>query len=191
MDLSSYRSIQSNLFVRINLSYTSNILRFSDTRDTVAINGESYTGLGQLMSITSSSSELKSTTRQITITISGIPNSSISEIMNSRLKGSKINIWRAIFDPATRQALDIAGNPAGRFTGIVTNYALNEDFDAAARTATNTISIMCSGIVDVLANTTKGRRTNPQDQKLYYPNDTAMDRVPDLVGAYFDFGAKA
>lgn len=191
MDLSSYRSIQSNLFVRINLSYSSQILLFSDSRDSISLDGDTYVGLGQLMGITSTSSELRSTSRSITITISGIPNASITDIINSRLKGSKINIYRAIFDPVTRDALAIDGNPAGRFSGIVTNYAINEEIDPSARTATNTITIMCSGIVDVLANTTKGRRTNPQDQKLYYPSDTAMDRVPDLVGAYFDFGAKA
>lgn len=192
VDLSAYDSIQSNLFVRLDLSYANQVLTFTDTRDTWGLNTgpegaeETYVGLGELMGVTSTSSELRSTTREITITISGIPNSSITDIMNSRLKGSKCNIWRLIQDPITRAAIHLTG----RFQGIVTNYAINEDYDATERTATNTISIMCSGIVSVLANTTKGRRTNPQDQRFWEPTDAAMDRVPDLVGAYFDFGVK-
>ena len=192
VDLSAFDSIQSNLFVRIDLSYTSEVLTFTDTRDTWDLNTgpgnslEEYVGLGELMGVTSTSSELRSTSREITITISGIPNTSITEIMNSRLKGSRCNIWRLIQDPITRNPLYLSG----RFNGIVTNYAINEEFDPVSRTASNTISIMCSGIVDVLANTTKGRRTNPQDQRYWVPNDAAFDRVPDLVGAYFDFGVK-
>jgi hypothetical protein len=192
VDLSAYRSIQSNLFVRIDLSYTNEVLNFTDTRDTWDLTtgpggaNETYVGLGELMGVTATSSELRSTSREITITISGIPNTSITEIMNSRIKGSGCKIWRLIQDPNTRSPLYLSG----RFSGIVTNYAINEEYDAGARTATSTVSIMCSGIVDVLANTTKGRRTNPQDQRFWAPTDAAFDRVPDLVGAYFDFGAK-
>lgn len=194
VDLSAFDSIQSNLFVRIDLSYTSEVLTFVDSRDTWNLGSgpggsiETYRGLGELMGITSTSSELRSTSREITITISGIPNTSITEIMNSRIKGSRCNIWRAIIDPTN--GIDVIYF-SGRFNGIVTNYSISEELDPTARTATSTISIMCSGIVDVLANTTKGRRTNPQDQRYWNPGDAAMDRVPDLVGAYFDFGVKA
>jgi hypothetical protein len=34
-----------------------------------------------------------------------------------------------------------------------------------------------------------GRRTNPDDQKKFYPTDVSMDRVPTLVDANFNFGA--
>ena len=194
VSLSAYSSIQSNLFVRIDLSYTSEVLTFVDSRDTWTLASgpsganETYVGLGELMGITATSSELRSTSREITITISGIPNTSITEILNSRIKGSRCNIWRAIINPVN--GADVI-HLSGRFNGIVTNYAINEEFDSVSRTASNSISIMCSGIVDVLANTTKGRRTNPQDQRYWEPADAAMDRVPDLVGAYFDFGVKA
>lgn len=192
IDLSAYDSIQSNLLVRIELEYTSEILKFTDSTTPWELNSgpggtnESYVALGELMGITATSSELRSTSREITITISGIPNTSITKVMNSRIKGSKVNIWRGISDPVTETIIHLSG----RFQGIVTNYSINEDYDASARTATSTINIMCSGIVDVLANTTKGRRTNPEDQKFWAPTDTSMDRVPALVGVYFDFGAK-
>jgi hypothetical protein len=38
-----------------------------------------------------------------------------------------------------------------------------------------------------MAKTTSGRKTNPVD----FPTETSMNKVPTLVGAYFDFGAKS
>jgi len=188
-DLSSYRTVQSNLFVKIVLSYTSSTLLFSDNTDTVTIGSDTYVGLGELMGVSASASDLKSTDSQVTITISGIPNTSLTDIMNSRIKGSRVYIYRTFFDAVTRQPLAIAGNPAGRFTGFVNNYSLTEELTPETRSGTNTISIECTGLMGVLANTSKGRRTNPEDQKFYYASDTCFDRVPGLVGAYWNFGA--
>lgn len=188
-DLSSYRVIQSNLFVKIELDYTSETLLFSDNRDTVTIGSDSYIGLGELMGVTASASDLKSTDSQVTITVSGIPNASLTQIMNSRIKGSRVTIYRVFFNPVTRDPLAIAGNPAGRFSGFVNNYSLTEELTPESRSGTNTITIECTGLMSILANTSKGRRTNPEDQKFYYSTDTCFDRVPGLVGAYWNFGA--
>jgi hypothetical protein len=94
-----------------------------------------------------------------------------------------------LFDAATGTQLSITGNPVGRFFGIVNNYSLQEEYDVASRTSSNTIVIVCSSTVEILSNKVAGRRTNPQDQKAFYASDTSMDRVPNLVGASFNFGA--
>jgi hypothetical protein len=198
IDLSSYTSIETGLFVRIDVSeyrttstgsYTNEILRFSDYRASVIVNGETYLGLGGLVGISATTSELKSSSGSVTITISGIPNSSIAEIVNSRIKGSAISIYRVVFNPTTGQQLAITGNPAGRFFGIVSNYTLEEDYDIEARTASNTIALECSSRVEFLANKVVGRKTNPKSMKSFYSTDVSMDRVPNLVGANFNFGA--
>jgi hypothetical protein len=188
-NLSSYASVQSNLFVKIELDYTDEILLFSDNLDSVTIGSDTYVGLGQLMGVSAVGSDIKNTDSQVTITISGIPNSSLQQIMNSRIKGSKVIIYRVFFNPVTRMPLSIDGNPAGRFSGYVNNYSLSEELTPESRSATNTISIECTGLMNILANTTKGRRTNPADMNFWYPGDKSMDRVPGLVGAYWNFGA--
>jgi hypothetical protein len=198
IDLSNYSSIESGLFVRIECSYyktssgatpTTQVLTFSDYVRPVTIGSDSYLGLGRLLGITSSSSELRVTSNDISISISGIPNSSISAIIHSRIKGSDVLIYRALFNSTTGAVLSISGNPLGRFKGVITNYSLSEDWDSENRSSTNTITFNCSSILDVLANTASGRRTNPEDQKGLYPTDLSMDRVPSLVGANFNFGA--
>jgi hypothetical protein len=197
-DVSNYASIQSNLFVRIaideyqatpNAGYTSQVLRFSDMLTPFTINSESYLGVGRLMSISETTSELRVTGNTLTITLGGIPNSSIYEIINSKVKGSSIKVYRALFNSATGAFLSITGNPMGRFDGFINNYSLNEEYDPMARTATNTLVLTCASKIDSLSNKVAGRRTNPESQKKYFSTDPSMDRIPNLVDADFNFGA--
>jgi hypothetical protein len=197
MNLDSYSSIQSNLFVRIEIDYykatsastpTSTVLRFSDLKSPYMLEGENYTGVGSLMNITSAASELRTSSGELSITLSGIPNSSIYEIVNSRIKGSPVLIYRAVFDPVTGAELAIAGNPATKYRGFVNNYSLQEEFDIDTRTASNSIVLICNSSVDVLEKKVSGRRTNPVSQQRFYPTDSSMDRVPTLENATFDFG---
>lgn len=188
INLSSYGSIQSNLFIKIVTPSTT--LLFSDLNATVTINGDSYTGVGKLMDVTSSSSELRVTGNDVSISLSGIPNSSIEEINNIKLKGASVDIIRGIFNATTGAFLNITGNPVGRFRGFVDNYTLNEEYDINTRTSSNTLVITCASIVDILSNKIVGRKTNPSSQKRYFPNDLSMDRVPNLESATFNFGTK-
>jgi hypothetical protein len=199
INLSSYSAIQSNLFVRINVEqysttaggpYTTQVLRFSDRHQSYTLNGESYQGLGNLVDVTQANSELRVTGDELTVTISGIPNTSISEIVNSRIKGSNIQLWRVVFDPVTNTALNITGNPVGRFQGYVNNVTLQEEFDIGGRSSSNLLILNCSSVIDVLNNKVAGRRTNTTSQNRFFPNDTSMDRVTAIENAYFDFGVQ-
>jgi hypothetical protein len=197
INLTSYKSIQSNLFVRIQVdeystdgvTFTEEILRFSDLNTTFEINGESYIGAGNFMGITPTSSEIKASGGEVTITLAGIPNTSIAEIVNSKIKGAPVRIYRAFFNAATGSFLNITGNPAGRYRGFINNYSLNEEYDPVTRTSTNTLVLICSSAVEVLSNKIAGRRTNPESQKKFYSSDLSMDRVPALENATFNFGA--
>lgn len=197
IDLSVYGDIEVGLFVRLNCTkyrttaggaFSTQVLRFSDINRSITVLGETYTGLGQLLGITSSSSDLKISGNEVTVNISGIPNTSIAEIIHSKIKGSEIKIYRGVINTSTGGIAAIANNPVGRFFGIVTNYSLEEEYDVDSRTASNRITLNCASIVDVLNSKVSGRRTNPESQQSYYPSDLSMNRVPSLVGQYFDFG---
>jgi hypothetical protein len=196
--IADYTSIQSNLFVRIEIpeysassgdAYTEQVLRFSDLREPYTINDEEYIGTGNLMGITASTSELSASAAEMVITLSGIPNSSIAEIVNSKIKGCPVRIYRVIFDPTNGSFLNIDNNPMVRYRGFVNSYGLTEDWDSETRTSSNTITIVCASSYDVLSDKTSGRKTNPSSQRSFYPNDSSMDRVPVLENATFDFGA--
>ena len=42
----------------------------------------------------------------------------------------------------------------------------------------------------VLENRSAGMKTNEQAWKVFYPNDTSMDRVAIIASTYFDFGKR-
>ena len=197
INLAPYKSIESALLCRIQVDYyktsagataTAQTLLFSDYWRPITYNSETYLGLGRLLGISATNNELKSTSNNISVSISGIPNTSIDEIVHSRIKGSPIKMYRYIFNSATQQFLNIADNPAGRFFGYITNYSLDEEYDVVARQSLNTITLTCSGLGDLLTNKKAGRKTNPKSHRSFYPTDASMDRVPNLVGANFDFG---
>ena len=97
IDLSSYNAVRSSLFVRIQIdeyrttstgTYTSEVLLFSDHNVNYDINGETYQNIGNLMNVTASRSQIKASSSSVTLTLSGIPNTSIAEIVNSKIKSA-------------------------------------------------------------------------------------------------------
>lgn len=197
-DLSSYGVIQTALVVEIYVEYykanssatpSSVYLRFSDYNLPLTVDGNVYSPTGQLLGITATENNLRAAPGGVSISLSGIPNASISEIINSRFKGSPVVIKRVLFNPTNGQLLSIAGNPVGRFEGVIENYSLQEDFTPGSQTTSNTIVFSCSSKVESLENKISGRRTNTIDQETLYPGDTSMDRVTKLSKSNFNFGA--
>jgi hypothetical protein len=188
LSLTSYGSIESNLFIKITLP--SSTLLFSDRLISTAIGGDTYVGLGKLLSVSGSNSELRSSGQELTIGISGIPDSAISDITTSSIKGSSVKIIRGLFNATNGSFLSaITGNPITRFSGYVNNIALDEEYDVESKNSSNTIILSCASNVDVLNNKIAGRRTNSESQKKFFPNDVSMDRVSAIESTYFDFGA--
>jgi hypothetical protein len=187
LDLSNYSAIQTALFCRIDVPGYQ-VLRFSNYNRPLTVNAETYSGLGSLLSVTSSASELRVSTSELTISISGIPTQNISDILTYKFKGSDVRVYRAVFDPANGQLLAISGNPTGKFQGIVNNFSIEETW--TAQDATNTIGLICTSTIGLLQRKVTGRKTNPIDERSFYPNDASMDRVPTLASSNFNFGAR-
>jgi hypothetical protein len=195
IDLTSFSSLATALFVKIDVpDYTPGPLLFSDFDRPYTISGDTYDALGTLMSATTSANELRAVPGEITITVSGIPNSRLQEIVNTRIKGSNVTILRGFFNAKTGANLAIPGNPGGsnivtRFQGRVMSIAIQEDWDAAGRSSTITAQFMCASEVALLGNKVTGRKTNPVDWQALNPTDTSMSDVPQLANSNFNWGA--
>lgn len=192
INLTSYEQIRTASFVRIDVPDYA-VLRFSDYATAYTIDGESYDTLGALLGITSTSSDLRASPGEVTVTISGIPNARLTEIMGLKIKGSSVEIRRGFFNAVTAQPISIPGNGGsnviGRFVGRVMNFAIQEDYDNTASSSTVSIQFSCSSVVDLLSNKVAGRQTNDTSEKSFYPTDTSMDRVLSLANSNFNFGA--
>ena len=183
INLSAYRSIQTNLFVKLDIpSYS--VLTFSDYHKNYTISGTNYTGLGQLLSVSNTDDNLRAAPSEITVSISGIPSANVTDIVNNKVKGSECKVFRGFFNVDTGELLSVAGNPAGKFQGIVSNYDITDDLDMGSDTGTVTLTLTVTSVVEMLQNKITGRRTNPQD----FPNGD-MARVLPLQKSNFNFGA--
>jgi len=188
IDLNGYQAIQTAQFCRVDVPGYA-VLRFSDFQLPYIISGETYQPLGKLLSMSSTTSNLRAVSGDMSITISGIPNSSIAEFLDNRIRGSEVSIYRGLFSAATGQALAITGNPFGRFQGIVSNYLVEEQFSSQDQTATSTITMQCTSVQELLSNRIAGRATNGADQTRFYPTDQSMDRVISLTRSNLNWGA--
>lgn len=189
MDLSALSTIQANNFVKIVI-LDGDTLLFSDYHRSFTTVGDTYSGLGSLMGIGDVTSELRTTADEITISVAGIPTSVIAAILDSKITGAAITIKRAFFNPTTGVLIDTANNPMIKFSGIITNYALQDEVATATSQEPGTVMLVftAASSIEVLGQKITGRRTNPQDQKRFYPDDVSMDRVPTIAGSSINFG---
>jgi hypothetical protein len=142
------------------------------------------------MAIGDVTSELRITNDEITVSVSGIPTTVIGAILDSKITGAAITIKRAFFNPTTGALIVTDFNPMTKFSGIITNYALQDEVAQSTSAEPGTVMIVftAASITEVLSQKITGRRTNPQDQKRFYPDDVSMDRVPTIAGSSINFG---
>jgi hypothetical protein len=140
--------------------------------------------------------DLRATTGQLQLSLSGIPTtgseqglgtwtSYVSLILNSKLKGSRVKIYRAFFNTDNQVLED---SVSLRFSGYTSNYSLSDSGDSLARTESYTCVLNLTNVLGILERRISGRRTNETDQKFFYPGDTSMDRVVLISNTAFDFG---
>lgn len=192
IDLHSFYSIRTALFVKI-LVPGSDALLFSNFDRPYSFGGDTYDDLGTLMTCTTTANELRPAAGTITIGISGIPNSRLQEIVNTRIKGSEVLVSRAFFNPATGAELSIPGNSGSnivpRYRGRVMSIGISEDWDAQSASSSIVAQFQCACVVALFDNKVTGRRTNPTDQQALFPGDTSMSDVPSLANSNFNWGA--
>lgn len=185
--LANYTSVQAVLLCKVVVPNYQTLL-FSSYNRPLTVAGDTYTNLGTLLGVTASSSDLRTTTGNMTISISGIPDASVQQIIQNQFKGSTVQVWRYFLDPVTGQALPLTTNPVGRFQGVVINWNIVDDRRPPSQDATCTINFVCSSTIASLTNKLSGRRTNGTDQRYWYSTDASMDRVISLKNSNFNFG---
>lgn len=175
----------------VDITVNSTTYYISNAYSPISYQGNSYTQLGHFLGIGEIQDDLKITNNQITLNISGIPPDDgspnyLGVVLNSNIKGSKIRIYRAFFD--SNNGFYRADQVYLRFDGYISNFSLNESWNQDSKQTANNISVQCSSVHAIMEKKYTGRRTNDQDQQLFFPGDTGMSRVKSLADASFDFG---
>jgi hypothetical protein len=180
--------VRSAEFIKLTVvdGSTSTVYTFSSSYKAETIAGQRYTPVGGLLQIGQQNRDLRATSADTSISLTGIDPDNIFLVLGTPVRGSEVEIYRGFYNDA--YVLSTA-TVVKRFTGIVTSYNISEDFDQEANTDVFTVAINCSSYKTVLENNVGGRRTNQESWDVFYNGtDTSMVNVPKLNGAYFNFG---
>jgi len=158
-----------------------NVYTFSSSYQEETIDGQTYSPLGGLLAVGVQQRDIRVTSADTTIALSGVSGNNIYVVLDNKIRGSKLEITRGFYD----NNYNLTSN-AHRFTGIVTNYQITEE--RQDQDDNYTVSLMASSFKSVLENRIAGRKTNSESWKEYNPTDTSMDRVPSLADRAFSFG---
>jgi hypothetical protein len=195
LNLTNYQGLQQATFIR--LVFTENgsqiVVRLSNHSTPFSLvesdgNTYSYPAVGTLLGVTQITNELKSSQTDVTISLSGIPQQYMSDIVANPIKAAPVEI-RKVFFNTTGDYLNIPGNPVLEFVGVVSNFSIDEKWtNYSTQSVTSTINLTCASTLAVLSKQEAGRRTNQADQNYWFPGDNAMNRVASLTDAVWDFG---
>jgi hypothetical protein len=164
-----------------------NVYTFSSSYQSETIDGQVYSPLGGLLAVGVQQRDIRVTSADTSISLSGIDGNNMAIVLGSLIRGSQLEITRGFYGGDGNVANNyVLTSNAHRFTGIVTNYQISEE--RQDQDDNFTITLNASSFKSVLENRIAGRKTNSESWKEYNPTDTSMDRVPSLSDRAFDFG---
>lgn len=183
--------------VLVKITVNTSTYTIANTYGPVTYNGTTYQGLGHFLGFAEIQDDLRTTNSSLQMSLSGIPKdpgdgglgtwtSYVSMILDQKIKGSKVQIYRAFFDPQTRSLTPLAVSL--RFSGYISNYTISDSTDVNSRSDSYTCVVSLSSVHAILERKISGQRTNSTDRKSIYPTDTGMDRVIAISNTAFDFG---
>ena len=160
------RSIEHGVLIDLTLDGTTYYI--SNCYKNITHNGNTYEALAGFLQISEIQNNISNANDEIQVSLSAIPANYIAAILGQPIKGGEVNIYRAFFDYKTQEV--ITGEIYRRFTGIISNFSVQEDLDVGNEepTVNHTITVIASSIMGVLENKISGRRTNKQDYQIYW-----------------------
>jgi hypothetical protein len=181
-------SIQQAEFIRLTLP--SNTYTFCNAASPITVNSLTFTNLGSLLQLSDIKRDIKATSSDLSVSLTGVDGTNVAVVLGSDIKGSRIEVWRGFLDSNNQIITTPTQQFFKRYQGIVSNFSITEDFNEQLRIRVATVGLSCASFRTILENRVGGVRTTPKIWQVYYPGDTSMNRVPAIAGSYFDFGGQ-
>lgn len=181
-------SIRQAEFIRLTMP--SNTYTFCNAAAAITVNGISFTNLGSLLQLSEIKRDIKATSSDLSVSLTGVDGTNVAIVLGSNIKGSRIEVWRGFLDSNNQIITTPTQQFFKRYQGIVSNFSITEDWNEDMRTRVATVGLSCASFRTILENRVGGVRTTPKIWQVYYPADTSMNRVPTIAGSYFDFGGQ-
>jgi hypothetical protein len=182
-----------------------------------SISDTPFTALGQLVKVNSVQRDIKSTANETTITLVGVDTAMLGLVLDSKIKGSSIDLWHGFFDSNNQLITSVGAswiNSSGNviqwknylfdqvgwtssvggtgvykyFSGYVNSFSISEQWMEETRAYVGVVTISASSFQLILQNRTAGRYTNNNAWQSINPNDTSMNRVNFISTINYAFG---
>lgn len=174
----------------VKLTLPAGELTFCNASAPITVEGIEFEGLSTLLQIGVIQKNIKSNSADLQLSLTGIDPQTVAVVLSADMKGSTVEIWRGFLDADNQIITTPTLQFFKRYQGIINNVAINEDFNAELRQRIATCVLTSSSMRSVLDARVAGIKTNEQSWKVFYPNDTSMNRVAVIASTYFDFGKK-
>lgn len=175
-------------FVRLTVGTAEDVYTFCNAAAPVTVNGITFTNLGALLNVGDVQRDIKATSDDMTIQLTGIDPVNIGIILGNEIKGSLVEVWRGFLDSNNQIITSPTTQFFKRYQGIINSVSITEDFNTELRQRIATCSIACSSMRRILENRLSGIKTNKSSWQSFYSNDVSMNRVAEISNTYFDFG---
>jgi len=175
-------------FVRLTVGTAEDVYTFCNAAAPVTVNGITFANLGALLNVGDVQRDIKATSDDMTIQLTGIDPVNIGIILGNEIKGSLVEVWRGFLDSNNQIITSPTTQFFKRYQGIINSVSITEDFNTELRQRIATCSIACSSMRRILENRLSGIKTNKSSWQSFYPNDVSMNRVAEISNTYFDFG---
>jgi hypothetical protein len=176
-------------FVKLTVGTAGTVYTFCNAAAPITVGGITFSNLGALLSVGDVQRDIKATSDDMTIQLTGINPTNVALILSSDIKGSLVEVWRGFFDSNNQIITTPTTQFFKRYQGIINSVSITEDFNSEARTRVATCSISCSSMRRILENRLSGVKTNQNNWQFIYSGDTSMNRVSEISNTFFDFGS--
>jgi hypothetical protein len=175
-------------FVKLTVGTAATVYTFCNAPAPITVGGITFSNLGALLNVGDVQRDMRSTSDDMTIALTGIDPANIGIILGNDIKGSLVEVWRGFFDSNNQIITTPTTQFFKRYQGIINSVSITEDFNSELRTRIATCSIACSSMRRILENRLGGVKTNQSSWQFLYPGDTSMNRVATIANTFFDFG---
>ena len=172
----------------VTLTTGTTTFNFCSSAAPITVGSVTYDNVGNLLSVSDIPQDIKSTSDDVSISITGMDPANIQFVLGASVKGSKVEIWRGFLDSNNQIITSPTLQFFKRYTGFVNNIAINEEFDEPGRIRVAAISLSCTSFRSLLEKRIASLRTNQKSWQFFYPSDTSMNRVAQISNQFFDFG---
>lgn len=190
MSALSSASIRHAEFIRMQVGKPGAITAytFCNAAASITVSGISFTGMGSLLGLSEIQQDMKNTSADLSVTLTGIASANIAILLGADIKGSTVEVWRGFLDTNNQIITSPSTQFFKRYSGIINSASISEQWDDRARQRVATCTVSCCSMRRVLENLVSGMKTNDNSWKFKYPGDASMSRVAAISNTYFDFG---